>query len=54
MTVYAIAAAAISTSMVMMIVFAKEPADIDKHASFKQHIACLYKKDGWAFSLIYG
>ena len=52
-TVYAIAAAAISIPMVVMIVFAKEPDDLDKHASFKQHIACLYEKDGWAFSLIY-
>ena len=52
-TVYAIAAVAISIPMVVMIVFAKEPDDLDKHASFKQHIACLYEKDGWAFSLIY-
>ena len=52
-TVYGIAAAAISIPMIVMIVFAKEPDDLDKHASFKQHIACLYEKDGWAFSLIY-
>jgi MFS transporter, NNP family, nitrate/nitrite transporter len=26
---------------------------VDKHASFKDHIACLFEKDGWAFSLIY-
>ncbi len=52
-TVYAIAAVAISIPMIVMIVFAKEPPDLDKHASFKQHIACLYEKDGWAFSLIY-
>ncbi|MFZ3139221.1 MFS transporter [Polaromonas sp.] len=52
-TVYGIAAAAISIPMLVMIVFAKEPDDLDKHASFKQHIACLYEKDGWAFSLIY-
>ena len=51
--VYGIAAAAISIPMVVMIVFAKEPPDLDKHATFKQHIACLYEKDGWAFSLIY-
>ena len=51
--VYGIAAAAISIPMVVMIIFAKEPDDLDKHASFKQHIACLYEKDGWAFSLIY-
>jgi MFS transporter, NNP family, nitrate/nitrite transporter len=52
-TVYGIAAAAISIPMIVMIVFAEEPTDLDKHASFKQHIACLYEKDGWAFSLIY-
>lgn len=51
--VYGIAAAAISNPTVVMIVFAKEPDDLDKHASFKQHIACLCEKDGWAFSLIY-
>jgi NNP family nitrate/nitrite transporter-like MFS transporter len=32
---------------------AKEPDDLDKHATFRQHIACLFEKDGWAFSLIY-
>jgi NNP family nitrate/nitrite transporter-like MFS transporter len=52
-TVYGLAAIAISIPMVVMIVFAKEPDDLDKHASFKEHIACLFEKDGWAFSLIY-
>ncbi|MEO5607292.1 MAG: MFS transporter [Polaromonas sp.] len=52
-TVYGIAAAAISIPMIVMIVFAKEPPDLDKHASFREHIACLFEKDGWAFSLIY-
>ena len=51
--VYGLAALAISIPMVVMVVFAKEPPDRDKHATFKQHIACLYEKDGWAFSLIY-
>lgn len=51
--VYGIAAVAISIPMLVMVVFAKEPPDIDKHASFKEHIACLFEKDGWAFSLIY-
>ncbi len=51
--VYGIAAAAISIPMIVMIVFAKEPDDLDKHASFREHIACLFEKDGWAFSLIY-
>jgi MFS transporter, NNP family, nitrate/nitrite transporter len=34
-------------------VLAREPADLNKHASFREHIACLFEKDGWAFSLIY-
>ena len=52
-TVYGLAAIAICIPMVVMIVFAKEPDDLDAHASFKEHIACLFEKDGWAFSLIY-
>ena len=52
-TVYGIAAIAISIPMIVMIVFAREPPDVDKHASFKEHIACLFEADGWAFSLIY-
>ena len=52
-TVYGIAAAAISIPMLVMIVLAKEPPDLDKHAPFREHIACLFEKDGWAFSLIY-
>ncbi len=52
-TVYGLAAIAISIPMVVMVVFAKEPDDVDAHASFKEHIACLFEKDGWAFSLIY-
>ena len=52
-TVYGIAAVAILIPMIVMIIFAQEPPDIDKHASFKDHIACLFEKDGWAFSLIY-
>jgi len=52
--VYGIAAAAIAIPMVVMIVFAKEPPDVDSHASFREHIACLFEKDGWAFSVIYG
>jgi NNP family nitrate/nitrite transporter-like MFS transporter len=53
-TVYAIAAVAIALPMVAMIVFAKEPPDVDSHAKLREHVACLFEKDGWAFSLIYG
>jgi len=52
-TVYGFAAIGILLPMLVMIVFAQEPPDLDKHASFKEHIACLFEKDGWAFSLIY-
>jgi NNP family nitrate/nitrite transporter-like MFS transporter len=53
-SVYGIAAGAILVPMIVMVVFAKEPPDIDSHASFREHIACLFEKDGWVFSLIYG
>jgi len=52
-TVYGFAAIGIAIPMVVMIVFAKEPPDLDAHASFRDHVACLFEKDGWAFSLIY-
>lgn len=51
--VYGIAAVGILIPMIVMIFFAQEPTDLDKHATFKDHIACLFEKDGWAFSLIY-
>ncbi len=53
-TVYALAAGAIMVPMLVMILFAKEPPDVDSHASLREHVACLFEKDGWAFSLIYG
>jgi len=53
-TVYGIAAAAIALPMLVMVVFAKEPPDVDSHAKLREHVACLFEKDGWAFSLIYG
>lgn len=52
--VYGLAALAIAVPMVVMIFLAQEPPDVDAHASFREHIACLFEKDGWAFSLIYG
>ena len=52
--VYGVAAVAILIPMVVMVVFAQEPPDLDAHAKFKDHIACLFEKDGWVFSLIYG
>lgn len=52
-TVYGLAAGAIAIPMLVMIVLAKEPPDLDSHATFREHIACLFEKDGWSFSLIY-
>ncbi|MDH0866389.1 MFS transporter [Mitsuaria sp. GD03876] len=52
-SVYAIAAGAIALPMAVMVVFAKEPPDVDTHAGLRAHVACLFEKDGWAFSLIY-
>ncbi len=52
-SVYGIAAAFMLLPLIAMVVFAQEPQDVDKHASFREHIACLFEKDGWAFSIIY-
>jgi len=51
-TVYGLAAFTMVLPMIVMAVFAKEPPDRE-HQSFREHIACLFEKDGWAFSLIY-
>jgi NNP family nitrate/nitrite transporter-like MFS transporter len=37
---------------VVMGVLAKEPPDV-KAPDLREHIGCLFEKDGWAFSLIY-
>jgi MFS transporter, NNP family, nitrate/nitrite transporter len=50
--VYGIAAICMLAPFLVMIFFAKEPPDI-QHQTFREHIACLFEKDGWAFSLIY-
>lgn len=51
--VYGIAAVGIVLPMAVMLVFAKEPDDRNAHGSLREHVACLFEKDGWAFSLIY-
>ena len=51
--VYAVAAGAMLIPMLTIVVFAREPDDVDAHASLRAHLACLFEKDGWAFSLIY-
>ena len=50
--VYGFAGFVMAIPLIVMIVFAKEPPDLE-HQSFKDHISCLFTKDGWAFSLIY-
>ncbi|HJV69957.1 MFS transporter [Ideonella sp.] len=51
-TVYGLAALTMLLPMAVMWFAAKEPPDRE-HQSFREHIACLFEKDGWAFSLIY-
>jgi NNP family nitrate/nitrite transporter-like MFS transporter len=51
-TVYGLAACTMLLPMLVMWFAAKEPPDRE-HQTFREHIACLFEKDGWAFSLIY-
>jgi NNP family nitrate/nitrite transporter-like MFS transporter len=52
-SVYGMAALGLLLPVAVMIVFAREPDDVDKHAGLREHAACLFEKDGWAFSAIY-
>lgn len=51
--VYGLAALGLLLPVTVMLLMAKEPDDVDNHARFKDHIACLFEKDGWGFSIIY-
>lgn len=51
-TVYGLAACTMLLPMAVMWVMAKEPPDRE-HQTLREHVACLFEKDGWAFSLIY-
>jgi NNP family nitrate/nitrite transporter-like MFS transporter len=51
-TVYGFAGCVMAIPLIVMVVFAKEPPDAE-HQSFKEHVSCLFQKDGWAFNLIY-
>lgn len=51
-TVYGLAAFTMLVPMLVMWFAAKEPPDRE-HQSLREHTACLWEKDGWAFSLIY-
>jgi MFS transporter, NNP family, nitrate/nitrite transporter len=50
--VYGFAAGMMLLPLIVMIVLAKEPPDVE-HQSLSQHLKCLREKDGWAFNLIY-
>ena len=51
--VYGIAAIGLIVPVLVMVVFAKEPDDTNAHATLRDHVACLFEKDGWGFSIIY-
>jgi NNP family nitrate/nitrite transporter-like MFS transporter len=50
--VYGFAAVMMLLPLVVMIVFAKEPPDIE-HQTLRQHLSCLFEKDGWYFNFVY-
>ncbi|UUX95620.1 MFS transporter [Aquabacterium sp. J223] len=50
--VYGLAALTMLLPLAVMWFAAKEPPDREPQ-TFREHIACLFEKDGWAFSLIY-
>jgi NNP family nitrate/nitrite transporter-like MFS transporter len=51
-TVYGFGALFMLIPIIVMIVFAKEPPDREKQ-SLREHLSCLFEKDGWVFNLIY-
>lgn len=51
-TVYGFGALFMLLPILVMLIFAKEPPDREKQ-SLKEHLSCLFEKDGWAFNLIY-
>lgn len=51
-TVYGLAGLCMLVPFFVMMFLAKEPPDTE-HQTFREHISCLFEKDGWAFSLIY-
>lgn len=50
--VYGIAALTMLLPLTVMILFAREPDDREQQ-SLKQHMNCLFEKDGWTFNLVY-
>jgi len=50
--VYGFAALTMLLPLAVMIIFAKEPPDIERQ-SLREHLSCLFEADGWYFNLIY-
>ncbi len=50
--VYGWSAVVMLIPMIVMITMAKEPPD-NAHQSLREHLSCLWEKDGWSFNLIY-
>lgn len=50
--VYGMAGLCMLLPIIVMLVFAKEPPDREKQ-SLKEHLSCLFERDGWSFNLIY-
>ena len=51
-SVYGLAAATMAVPMAVMWFAAKEPPDREQQ-SLRQHLSCLFERDGWIFSAIY-
>jgi NNP family nitrate/nitrite transporter-like MFS transporter len=50
--VYGWSAVVMLIPLIVMITMAKEPPD-NAHQSLREHLSCLWEKDGWSFNLIY-
>ena len=50
--VYGLAACTMVLPFVVMALAAKEPPDRE-HQTLREHVSCLFEKDGWVFSFIY-
>ena len=50
--VYGFAALTMLLPLAVMILFAKEPDDVE-HQTLREHLSCLFEADGWYFNLIY-
>lgn len=50
--VYGFAAFAMLLPLAVMVLFAREPPDVERR-SLSDHIQCLWEKDGWVFNMIY-